>query len=338
MGKMTLAAALLILPILLAEPAMAAAPYWLKPGSQVVYFANGTMEREYGGGAYYIRNGCIANLGFQSARLVFRVVDVSRGWATINVTLVLYGDKSLRWPFSDVYAYYLSTCNPPFPNPINTTPYTRNNVSLKWSDYGTMLALHGTYRIHLSTGMVYSMGGRSYGHTLLFGLYPVSNGTYIVLGVKRLYLNDVRVLNSTTYVTYYRNFTGPNVLLLSGPTNLTDPSGASAFLRTVAVFNSGDDLTLGFMGAVPDLEASLGIGVLTISDNRIMAKPNFSGGKLKKAAAPGIILYEFSFPKAEKTNPRSLQLATAPAVSSLWVILAIAGLLLLAGVLLLRRR
>ena len=332
----------LILPLLtflfLWPSTAAAVPYWLRSGSQVAYFANGTTERGYGGGAYYIRNGCIANLGFQSARLVFRVVNVSGNWVTINVTLVLYGDKSLRWPFSDVYAYYPSTCNPPFSDPINTTPYTRNNVSLKWSDYGTILTLHGAYRIQLSTGVTYSMNGQPYGHTLLFGLYPVSNNTYVVLGVKRLYLNDVRILNSTTYVTYYHNFTGPNVLLLSEPTNLTDPSGASAFLRTVAVFNPGDDMTLGFMGAVPDLEASLGIGVLTINDNRIMAKPNFSGGKLKKAVAPGIILYEFSFPKAEKTNPCSPQLVTAPAVSSLWAILTIAGLLLLAGVLLLRRR
>jgi len=329
---------LLLFSALLLEPITAAVPYWLRPGSQVVYFANGTTNpHAYGGGAYYIKNGCIANLGFQSARLVFRVVDVSRGWATINVTLVLYGDKSLKWPYSDVYAYYPSTCSPPFPTPINTTPYTRNNVSLKWSDYGTKLVLRGVYKIYLPTGTVYSMDGKSYGHTLLFGLYPVSNDTYVVLGVKRLHFTNVRVLNSTAYVTYYRNFTGPNVLLLSEPTNLTDPSGASAFLRTVVLFNPGDDLTLGFMGAVPDVEASLGIGVLTISDNVIMTKPTFSGGKLEKAVAPGIILYELSLPNAEKTNPRVL-LSTAPAVSSLWVVLAIAGLLLLAGVFLLRRR
>lgn len=323
------------------EPLSTAAPYWLKPGSQIVYFANGTTNpNAYGGGAYYQWNGCIANLGFQSMRLVFRVVNVSKGWATINVTLILYGDKSLKWPFSDVYAYYPSTCNPPFPNPLNTTPYTRSNVSLKWSDYGTRLILHGAYRIHLPTGLVYAMDGKSYGHTLLFGLYPVSNDTYVVLGSKRLYFNNVRVLNSTTYITYYRNFTGPNILVLGEPVNFTDPSGASAFLRTMTVFNPGQDISLGFLGVCPDLEAAFGISAFIEGDRMaIQLKPQFSGGKLEKVVAPGVILYDFDFPKTQSSiTQRPLQLATAPSLSGLWTLLTIAGLLLLMTVFLLRRR
>ena len=330
---------LLLSLFLFLEPLTTAAPYWLKPGSRVVYFANGTTERGHGGGAYYLKNGCIANVDFQSARLVFRVMDVSNKWATINVTLTLYGDKSLWWPLSDVSAYYPSTCTPPFPDPLNTTPYTRNNVSLKWSDYGTRLVIHGVYRIYLPTGTVYSMDGRSYGHTLLFGLYPVSNNTYIALEEKRLPFSKVHVLNSTTYITYYRNFTGPNVLLLSEPVNLTDPSGATAFLRTAVLFDPGDDVTLGFLGVVPDLEASTGIGVLAISDNMdSRLRPQFSGGKLEKAVALGIILYGLNFPKAGKETQRPLQLATAPAVSPLWAAGVVVGILLLAAAFLLKRR
>ncbi len=330
---------LLLFLFLFLEPLTTAAPYWLKPGSQLVYFANGTIPNAYGGGVYYMKNGCISNVGFQSARLVFRVVGVSKGWATINVTLILYGDKSLEWPYSDVNAYYPSTCSPPFPNPLSTTPYTRNNISLKWSDYGTKLVLHGVYKIYLPTGTVYSMDGKSYGHTLLFGLYPVSNNTYVALGRKRLPFSQVSVLNSTTYVTYYRNFTGPNVLVMSEPVNLTDPGGTTAFLRTVVVFNPGQAVTLGFLGVVPDLEASTGIGVLAIGDNAIKVRPQFSGGKLEKSVATGIILYDLDFPKTRSSvTQRSLQLAIAPSVSSLWVVGVVVSLLVLAAAFMLKRR
>ena len=172
--KAALSTSLLFL-VFLSETYAIAAPYWLKPGSHIEYYANGTnpdMPNTWGGGAYYRWDGCTAHLGFQAIRVIFSVTKVSDGWAFINVTVTLYGDKSLKWPYSDVYAYYPSACNPPFPNPVNTTPYTRNNVSLKWSDYGTHLSIHGAYRIDLSTGTVYSTSGRAFGHTLLFDLYP----------------------------------------------------------------------------------------------------------------------------------------------------------------------
>ncbi|NJE55036.1 hypothetical protein [Thermococcus sp. 21S9] len=316
-----------------------ATPYWVKPGSQLVYFANGTTLNAYGGGAYYQRDGCVANVGFQSAYVVFKVVNLSNNWVTVNVTVVFYGDKSLKWPFSEVYAYYPATCAPPFPNPLNTTPYSRNNVSLKWSDYGTKLVLHGTYRIYLPTGIVYSTDGRAYGHTILFDLYPVSNNSYVFLDGKRLSFSEIRILNSTTYVTYYRNFTGPNVLLMSEPTNFTDPSGAIAFLRTLAVFNPGNDITLGFMGVVPDLEASLGISVVTVLDNMAKRqKPKFSGEELQRAVAPGLILYSVSIPKSpnSETQP-SVQLAVAPSLPKVWAVSAVVAIVFLISVFALKR-
>lgn len=337
----TKALPLLFLLLLFSGGFVSAAPYWLKPGAELVYFANGTIPNAHGGKAYYQSGDCTTHLSFQSMRVIFKVVDVSNDWATINVTVTLYGDKSLRWPYSDVDAYYPANCTSGLPEPINATTYSpRENISLVWADYETKLVLHGVYRIHLPTGIVYSMDSRSYGHTLLFGLYPVSNTSYVVLNGKHLALNEVRVLNSTTYITYYRNFTGPNVFLISEPLNFTDPSGAVAFIRTMVVFNPGDDLTAGFLGVVPDLEASVGIGVIGIVDNMVdRVKPHVSGGEVDRAVAPGVLLYNLSIPKTQSIQGvNSGRSPAAPGISALWVAGVGGGLLLLLGVFLIKKR
>ncbi|NJF25496.1 hypothetical protein [Thermococcus sp. Bubb.Bath] len=313
-------------------------PYWLKPGAYVEYYANSTPSRPnvFGGGIYYHWDDCLANFGFQRIRVVFNVTDVSNNWALINVTVILYGDPSLRWPFSDVDAYYRATCSPPF-TPINTTPYSRNNISLVDADYGKNLTIKGAYRINLNTGTVYSLDGKPYGHTFLFGLYPVTNMTYITtLNGTRLRFEGVDILNSTTYVTYYRNFTGPNVMMVSEPVNITDPSGAKAFGRTMVLFNPGEDVSPGFFGVIPDLEASVEIYALTVADNMDNTlKPQFSHGKLVKAAAPGVILYRFSYPK-EESRP-NIQASASPPASRTWL-LALLALLVLALAFLGKRR
>ncbi|MDV3104337.1 hypothetical protein [Thermococcus waiotapuensis] len=333
-------AALPLVFLLLFSGSTLAAPYWLKPGTELVYFANATKpDTYYGGGAYYRSDGCIATLGFQSMRVVFRIINVSNDWAIVNVTVGLYGDKSLRWPYSEVTAYYPANCTLDLPWPVNTITHSlRENVSFEWADYGTELVLNGSYKIHLLTGIVYSMDGRPYGHTLLFGLYPVSNMSYVILDGKHLAFNVIRVLNSTTYVTYYRNFTGPNVFLSSEPVNFTDPSGATSFIRSIVIFNPGDDLTAGFMGVIPDLGASVRLDVIAISDNMMdRLTPKFSGGEVDRAVPAGVLLYNVSVPKTQ-SDEHVTQQASVPAISGPWIGGVLAGLLLLAGVFLMKRR
>ncbi len=155
-----------------------------------------------------------------------------------------------------------------------------------------------------------------------------------MLNGKRLAFDGVRVLNSTTYVTYYRNFTGPNVVVMSEPLNLTDPGGAIAFMRTMVAFNPGDDISAGFMGVTPDLEASVGIYALAVLDSMAQKeKLQISGGELARAVAPGVILYNLSYPATQ--GP--LQPPKSPPTSNLWIAGA-AFLLLLAGVFLLKGR
>ncbi|WP_297512849.1 hypothetical protein [Thermococcus sp.] len=338
----TKAALLLFLLLFSSVEFISGTPYWLKPGSQLVYFANGTTSNAHGGIAYYQNGNCTVNLGFQSVRVVFKVVDVSNDWATINVTVTLYGDKSLRWPYSDVDAYYPANCTPGLPKPINTTIYSpRENISLVWADYGTKLILHGVYKVHLASGVVYSMSGRPYGHTLLFGLYPISKTSYVVLDGKRLTFDKVKILNSTTYAAYYRNFTGPNIFLRSEPANFTDPGGSVAFIRAVVVFNPGDDLTVGFMGVAPDLGASVGINVIAIGDNTLKSLDfQVSGEEVNRAIPPGVLLYDVSVPKTQDVlgkNSHQPQVVP-PRVSNLWITGAVVSLLLLAGVFLVKKR
>ncbi len=99
---------------------------------------------------------------------------------------------------------------------------------------------------------------------------------------------SAKVLNSTTYVTYYRNFTGPNVLVMGEPINLTDPSGSNAFLRTLLVYNPSSDVSIGLLGIIPDLEASLGIYALVVSDDTGKGlQPEVIGGEVRRTVAPG---------------------------------------------------
>ncbi|WP_457752007.1 hypothetical protein [Thermococcus sp.] len=314
-----------------------AAPYWVKPGAEIQYYVNATVppgEKSWGGTVYYHWNNCIANVGFQRAKISFRIVNVSGDLALVRVNLTLYGSRFLKWPYSDVYAYYSSSCRPPFSNPMNVTPYKTKNISLKWADYGNEVSLSGYYKIRLSSGMVYSLNGKAFGHTVLFGLYP-SNGSYVLLNGRKLTFTT-RVLNSTTYITYYRNFTGPNVLLMSEPVNLTDPSGSNAFLRTLVVYNPSSDVSAGFMGIIPDLEASLGIYTIAALDNMGKKyKPETENGELAKTVAPGMILYNLEYPKHESTSTSS-QIPVKHPTSKMWV-LAVLGIIILLGVMLWRR-
>ncbi len=131
-----------------------ASPFWFKPGSEVQYYANAATSRAINawGFVYYHWSNCTANVGFQRIKLSFDVINVSGEWALVRIRVDLYGGTSLRWPYSDVYAYYPSFCVPPFPNPLNVTPYPAGDVPLKWADYGTEVNLTGYYRINLPSG------------------------------------------------------------------------------------------------------------------------------------------------------------------------------------------
>ncbi|WP_456423105.1 hypothetical protein [Thermococcus sp.] len=316
-----------------------AVPYWVKPGAEIQYYANATVvanKHAWGGAMYYYWDNCIANIGFQRVKLSFQILNISDEWAFVKVSLVLYGDNSLKWPYSDIYAYYPAHCKPPFENPLNVTPYTIKNISLKWADYGQLVSLTGFYKINLATNVVYSLNGESFGHTVLFGFYPLNDSdSYIFLNNRKLSLIS-KQLNSTIYITYYKNFTGPNIFIISNPTNLTDPSGYSAFIRTVLVYNPSIDVSIGFMGVIPDLEASLGVYALIVSDNLInRIQPTVNNGNVEKAVAPGVILYNLTYPK-EQTVLSSLHSPSRHPISNMWL-LAIIGLVLLGGVLLWRR-
>jgi len=325
-------------------------PYWLKTGTVIEYYANATQNTTWGGTAQYSPHaGCIYAIDFQQVFLKFSFVNVSEKWAYVKVTAEFLGSNIARGVFSNVNVVYPPSCKP-LPGPlINTSTFTPNGKLMKDSLYKN-LTITGEYKLSLTNGSVYSLNGTYYGHTLLFGLYPSEkNSLEAMLAGKKLLPENLVSLN-ITYITYFKNYTGPNILVKYPQATIATPTGENATTRIVAVFNPADDITLGMMGSIPDLEA-IGINLLIALDNMVqkfnqeLSESGSSPASLGKYPAPGVMLYSLQVPKTKtETIARpvnnEIQAKAIPAKpkSSSWpIIIAIVGAAVLIGAVLARR-
>ncbi len=307
--------------------------YWVKPGAHLIYYANMTSSNPLfpPGSLSYKKGTCYIQLMFPYIKVSFSFVNVSNGWAyvRVNVTMRYYPKFASMSNLNDelhgyVVAQYRASCgSPPFPNYVkvmNWTSHLRTNVRMRAVFY-KRVTIGGTYRISLRNDSVYTSNGEYLGHTILFGLYPLSKRTpLLVYRGRRVYPGKVVVLN-TTEITYLREFKGPNIFINTPRVNLS-----GIFSRLVLIYNPSSDVTLGFLGVVPDLKA-IGVAFLGAFDNsaarysRMHKKKLARSWKAGKDWAFGVVLTSANFLE----NSSSSNLNTSPPTSNFRWIYIIAG-------------
>ncbi|WP_297068818.1 hypothetical protein [Thermococcus sp.] len=303
----------------MAYPASHNAPYWVKPGTFLEYKAQ--SYHPFGGGFIFVVNNTKVGISGPNVSVVFRIVRVSDGLARVNVSISVYG--SSQFP---VYVIYPSnaTFKPFWSNAsifnVTTIPNNITKVLLGSVTVG------GQYMINLTSGWVYDLHGRPYGHTVLWdGFKP--NETFAIYNGKPVRITEVRVLN-VTVKTYYSTFPKPNILVHG---QHVKSAGAITFFD--AFYNPAYDLCLSFiMGPIPDFN-SIGVyGFLWTDDKAASIDEKLlgeHGGVVDGIWVQGVILANSSLSPGSKTK------VTPPSTSELYI-LPVALFVVVAGVLLLK--
>jgi len=320
--------------------------YWLKPGAKITYFANTTPADpgRVNGMLVYHRGGCDFRVFYPYVNLSFQVVNTNGDMAYIDVAVAMTYNSNLTKivnlssPSEDIFGYvvvqYNASCGKlPFQGYLTTFNLTspESGTEVDYAVYKN-LTIRGVYRVSMTNGSVYSPGGGYLGHTVLFGFYPPSNGTpLLVLHNKPLYPEKIRVVN-TTEITYMGKFSGPNVIVESP---LVSIANGSIFSRLVVTYNPSYKIALGFVGVVPDLEA-IGVEFLGAFDNRAFEYSRTHAKELRTYNPREDMVSGVSLSSASFIGNASSIHARPP--SSNWRWFYVAGGIFLAVVILLARR
>ena len=333
----------LLLPLASGAVGTATVPYWFKSGTTLEYYANATPAKTYawGGSVEYVHGKCAYSIGFQQIFVKFRVQRVTENTAYVNVTLLFLGNPVLRRPFSYVNVVRPASCKP-LPGPlINSTPFSPRGKRLE-DDLYKNLTVSGEYKLVLTNGSVYSLNGTYYGHTLLFGLYISNKEELPVVINGKPYLPETMRRVNITHVTYYRDFTPPNLFIKYPPVSVMT-LGGNATGRTVLNFNPGNDVTSGMFGFIPDLEA-IGVKMLIAVDsltNKYFNEISKEGAhfSISKYPAVGVMLYSLKVPKTAGASSEAPAPVYEPRPSSRYWLVGVGGLtaVVIAGLLLWRR-
>ncbi len=340
---LTIALLILLLPLSSGAVRTVTVPYWFKNGTTLEYYANATPTKTYvwGGSVEYAPGKCVYSIGFQQVFVKFRVQRVTENTAYVNVTLLLLGSNALRRPFSYVNVIRPASCNP-LPGPrINSTPFSPRGETLE-DDLYKNLTVSGEYKLVLTNGSVYSLNGTYYGHTLLFGLYISNKGELPIVINGKPYLPETMRRVNITHVTYYRNFTPPNLFIKYPLVSLMTLEG-NATGKTVLNFNPSNDVTSGMFGFIPDLEA-VGVKALIAMDsltNKYFEEISKEGAhfSISKYPAVGVMLYSLKVPKTAGTSSEAPSAIYEPRPSSRYWLVGVGGLTVVVtvGLLLWRR-
>ena len=294
------------------------APYWVKPGALLEYKAQ--SYHPFGGGFIVLANGTGVAISGPNVTVLFRITKVTGGFARVNVSISVSG--SSKYP---VYVIYPSnaTFQPFWSNGslfnMTTTPNNLTKVLVR------SLTVGGEYAINLTSGWVYDLRGKPYGHTVLWdGFKP--NETFALYNGKKVGITEVRVINATIK-SYYSTFPKPNIIVHS---EHVVSAGTVTFFD--AFYSPEYDVCISFiMDPVPDLNA---IGVYGFEWTDDMAS-SINEELLKKHGdivdgiwAQGVILANASLGTPVETHvspPGSSGLICLPVLSSM----AIVGVLLL---------
>ncbi|WP_297495929.1 hypothetical protein [Thermococcus sp.] len=304
---------------ILASPASHNAPYWVKSGTFLEYRAQ--SYHPFGGGFIFVVNNTKVGISGPNVSVVFKIVSVSDGLARVNVSISVFGNS--QFP---VYVIYPSNATfKPFwssINVFNVTTISNNATRVLLSS----VTVSGQYMINLTSGWVYDLHGKPYGHTVLWdGFKP--NETFAVYNGKPVKITEVKVLN-VTVKTYYSTFPKPNIIVHGQHVKST---GAITFFD--AFYNPSYDLCLSFtMGPIPDFNAIGVYGFLWTDDKAASIDEKLlreHDGIVDGIWVQGVILANSSVSSGSKTK------VTPPGTSELYILSAVL-LGVVAGVLLLR--
>ncbi|GAB6135820.1 hypothetical protein [Thermococcus prieurii] len=256
-------------------------PYWVRPGATLEYRAFSTHPA--GGGFIFNVSGAPVAVTGPNVTVVFRVLDVKNGLALMHVSItVTTGNVS----FAPVLVIYPSNSTVrPFWNESSIVAVKALNNYTKV--VLSSLRVDGRYRINLTTGWVYDLKGRSYGHTVLWdGFRP--NETFAFYHGKRVKVAAVKIAN-VSMRTYYGTFPKPNVVVHSG--RVVTPVTVSSF---DAVYSPEYDVCISFMtDPIPDFNAIGVYGFMWTDDKAAKIDTELSekhGGMVNGMWAWGVIL------------------------------------------------
>jgi len=294
------------------------APYWLKPGTFLEYRAQ--SYHPFGGGFILVVNNTKVGISGPNVSVLFRIVSVSDGLARVNASISVYGNS--RFP---VYVIYPgnATFKPFWSNAsIFNVTMTPNNVTKVLL---SSVTVGGQYLINLTSGWVYDLQGRPYGHTVLWdGFKP--NETFAIYNGKPVRITALKVLN-VTVKTYYSTFPKPNIVVHG---QHVKSAGAITFFD--AYYNPAYDLCLSFiMGPIPDFNAIGVYGFLWTDDKAASIDKKLlekHGGVVDGIWVPGVILANASLNSGSRVRvipPGTSRLRFLPAVS----LIAVVGVLIL---------
>ncbi len=306
-------------------------PYWLKPGTYLEYYANATQNHTYGVAISYSYRGCPIIIRGQQVQVIFTVANVSDGWVYIKARVTVMGSNYLlklvksgkvKVPIQLAYVATVFQGNNPefrFPSTWGKHVMVRNatlgNEKKIKVEYWKNITISGSYKVNIATGKVYSLNGTYYGHTVLWGWRTgeEANETVAWSGNAPLRIKKLETIN-TTVLTYMGEFHGPNVLVITN--TVTVPP--LAVVSLLIWYNPGKELTLSFMGVVPDLEA-IGLKAVGAVDNSAIKYTTEHLKQIKSATwAMGIVL------KKMNVRASSVTCGKRPSGSRGWIVLAAA--------------
>ncbi|AEO13915.1 hypothetical protein [Thermococcus sp. AM4] len=253
-----------LLAVLLSSPVTASKPFWLREGVYLSYYA--FDDESQGPIADYIRNGTYYSIGADGLLVNFTVLEVTGNTARVGVKLVFLPGKGVN---DSVMVYTATRGEDPEPlfSWLNYSGLRKGwihegNVSLLSAVARTKkpLVIEGEYFIKLGNGSVYTLDGRYIGHTILWGLRDLKvNDTLFVFNGTPVRVASNRIINKTV-LTYYGSFERPNGMFFSEFCS-HDELWTAWKAVFFALYNPQLDLTLTFLGPVPDLIA---VGVIFV--------------------------------------------------------------------------
>ena len=248
-------------------------PYWVRPGTYLEYRAQ-SYHHPYSGGFYLLVNGTRVGITGSNITILFRVTSVARGVARVRVSFsingnnnspvrVLYPDNATFRPFWSNGSLLNTTRLPNNITEVLVRNFTPNIKYINATLFNTTklpgnitrallrnITITGEYMINLTSGWVYDMSGKPYGHTVLWDGFR-SNETFALYNGEKVRIKEVRIAN-VSFSSYYSVFPKPNLIVKSD--RVVGLSGSPRLFE--AVYSPGYDVCISFiMDPIPDFNA-----------------------------------------------------------------------------------
>jgi len=271
-------------------------PYWVRPGTYLEYKAQ-SYHHPYSGGFYLLANGTRFGITGSNITILFRVISVARGFARVRVSFSINGNNNspvrILYPNNATFQSFWQNASL-----LNTTKLQGNITRALLRN----ITITGEYLINLTSGWVYDMSGKPYGHTVLWdGFKP--DETFALYNGEEVRIKEVKIAN-VSFSSYYSVFPKPNLVVKSD--QLVGLSGSPRFFE--AVYSPGYDVCISFlMGPIPDFNA---VGVYDflwtdeVASSKDMKLTGGRGGLVNGVWPVGVILSEANLGSSNPTKVR----------------------------------